>query len=79
MLLLDAGADVNALDHQDLTPLHQALVHGNKDAAELLLSYGASVHNAEGVKDVLSALELASHIHVCHRVVQQALGRQPSQ
>ena len=74
MLLLDAGTDVNSTDHQSMTPLHQAIIHGNKDAAELLLCYGASVYNAEGVTNTLSALELADHVHVCHHVITSAEG-----
>ena len=50
MLLLDGSALVNATDHQGLTPLHQAIIHGNRDACELLLCYGASIHGGEGVK-----------------------------
>ena len=74
MLLLDAGAAVNSLDHQHLTPMHQAVIHGNRDAVELLLCYGASVHNSEGITDTISAVELATHVHVCHEVVKEALG-----
>jgi hypothetical protein len=75
LLLLDSGVCVNARDHENLTPLHQAVIHSNKHAAELLLCYGASVHNDCSVKDgTLSALELASRVHVCHEVVQKAMG-----
>jgi len=74
LLLLDSGASVNALDHQNLTPLHQAVIHSNKPAAELLLCYGASVHNHATVTDTLSVLELAGHVHVCHRVIADAEG-----
>ena len=51
MLLLDGSVLINATDHQGLTPLHQAIIHGNRDACELLLCYGASIHGGEGVKD----------------------------
>lgn len=73
MALLDSSADVNAGDHQGLTPLHQAIIYGKRDAAELLLCYGASVHGVEGVKN-RSPLELAQHVHVCRDVVDSALG-----
>lgn len=74
LLLLDSGASVNARDHQNLTPLHQAVIHSNKPAAELLLCYGASVYNHGSVLDTLSVLALASHVHVCHDVIQKAAG-----
>lgn len=75
LLLLDSGACVNATDHQNLTPLHQAVIHSNKHAAELLLCYGGSVHNRPSVTDTLSVLELAGHVHVCHKVILEAAGR----
>ena len=84
MLLLDSSALVNVTDHQGLTPLHQAIIHGNREACELLLCYGASIHGGEGVKEetfgvkgvnsTRSPLELASHVHVCHSTVESALG-----
>ena len=77
MLLLDANAGVNALDNEDLTPLHQALIHGNRDATELLLCYGAHIFNDENVtSDTRSPLELASHVHVCHPIVEQSKGEE---
>ena len=75
LLLLDSGACVNARDHQNLTPLHQAVIHANKHAAELLLCYGASVHNHPTVTDTLSVLDLAGHVHVCHKVISDATGK----
>lgn len=74
LLLLDSGVSVNARDHQNLTPLHQAVMHSNKHASELLLCYGASVHNHPSVTDTLSVLALASHVHVCHQVIHEAVG-----
>lgn len=74
MMLLDAGADVNCLDHQNLTPLHQAVIHGNRDAAELLLCYGANIYNAEGITDTMSAAELVDHVPVCQMLFSNAMG-----
>ena len=84
MLLLDGSALVNAADHQGLTPLHQAIIHGNRDACELLLCYGASIHSGdgvnggvdgvEGVNTTRSPLVLASHVHVCCDVIHNQLG-----
>lgn len=58
--LLDAGADVNAKNPQDITPLHLAAWAGNREIVELLVSRGADVrlrnHRGEG----LSALDIAA-------------------
>jgi cytohesin len=40
-MLLSSGADINARDEQQQTPLHWAAQEGNKDAAELLVQNGA--------------------------------------
>lgn len=75
LLLLDSGVAVNARDHQNLTPLHQAVIHSNKRAAELLLCYGASVYNHHSVVGgTRSPITLANHVHVCHEVLQKAVG-----
>ena len=87
MLLLDASADVNTTNHQGLTPLHQAIIYGKRDAAELLLCYGASVHGGRRWKEEggrkgeerwegRSPLELASYVHICHPVVERCLGEE---
>src|SRR6266850_378053 len=48
--LLEHGAEVDALDSDNLTPLHVAAHHGSVKAAQLLLEHGASLHlqNNEG-------------------------------
>jgi uncharacterized protein len=49
-LLLEHGANVNALDHQQQTPLMYAIICEYKSIVELLLAYQADVHivNNEG-------------------------------
>ena len=42
-LLLERGADPNALSKDDLTPLHLASRHGKTEIARLLVEYGAIV------------------------------------
>jgi len=42
-LLIAKGANVNAKDNFDWTPLHSA-VYGNKDIVELLITEGANVN-----------------------------------
>ena len=44
---LAAGADVNAKDEHDWTPLHNAVFWGHKEIAELLITAGADVNAAE--------------------------------
>jgi ankyrin repeat protein len=43
-LLLSAGANVNAADRVNGTPLHGAVCSGHSDAAALLISAGADIH-----------------------------------
>lgn len=45
--LLAAGADVNAADHNDCTPLHYAAIYDHEDVATILVAHGADV-NAKG-------------------------------
>ena len=40
-LLLDRGAELNAVDQDGWTPLHGATLHGHKDVVQLLLERGA--------------------------------------
>ena len=40
-MLLNYGADINALDDRKRTPLHLAAVQGNLKAAKMLLKHGA--------------------------------------
>ena len=38
---MDCGADLNALDNTNSTPLHLASTHGTPDVARLLIERGA--------------------------------------
>jgi ankyrin repeat protein len=59
-LLLENGADVNALGgYPLLAPLLAAMSHSHDNIALLLLSYGANV-NTQG-KDGSTTLAIASH------------------
>ena len=61
-LLLKFGADVDAPDHDTMTPLHlvsQALSCGGSKTAQLLLEHGASVHVRN--KNGQTPLHVASH------------------
>ena len=57
-LLLDAGADVNAVDNDAQTPLHVAAHFGSSDTSRVLLQRGASV-DAAGRDGKRTALYLA--------------------
>ena len=45
-LLLSHGADVNAKDQYEATPLHEAVYSGRTEIAELLIELGADVNAA---------------------------------
>jgi len=57
-LLLEKGADVNAIDRTIRTPLHWASQNGHLETAQLLLEKGANVNTAD--KAGLTPLHLAS-------------------
>jgi ankyrin repeat protein len=56
-LLLDAGADVNARQHNGWTALQAAAQHGNADLVALLLARGADP--AQAMDEGKSALDIA--------------------
>ena len=60
-LLLQYGADPNAANLRQWTPLHAAAWNGNREAYQLLLEAGADIHAlAEGDTTVLMAASYAS-------------------
>ncbi|OQA06172.1 MAG: Phosphocholine transferase AnkX [bacterium ADurb.Bin374] len=58
--LLNAGADVNARNPQDITPLHLAAWDGNADIVSLLLEHGADIDRRNHRNEGMSALDLAA-------------------
>ncbi len=58
-LLIDKGADVNAIAASGLTPLYLATLNGNKDLVELLITKGADV-NTHDKKYRITPLHLAA-------------------
>jgi hypothetical protein len=64
-LLLDHGADANAVDSNHVTPIHLASQHGHLEIVKLLLLRGAN-HDSRD-KDAQTALHLASEWYaLCH-------------
>ena len=51
MALVDRGADVDAEDDNQRTPLHEACINGYSELALALISRGANVHATEGAVD----------------------------
>ena len=47
--MLASGFDPNVKDHDGVTALHRAAMSGSLDAARLLLAYGASVNEPDGM------------------------------
>ncbi|MBA8758695.1 hypothetical protein HCR18_06845 [Wolbachia pipientis] len=60
--LISEGADVNAVDAHNNTPLHWATVYDNKQVVEALLDKGANV-NAEGSNEQTPLHIAATHGH----------------
>ncbi|HQG27667.1 MAG TPA: ankyrin repeat domain-containing protein, partial [Candidatus Ozemobacteraceae bacterium] len=58
--LLNAGADVNARNPQDITPLHLAAWDGNAEIVSLLLERGADVNRRNHRNEGMSALDIAA-------------------
>lgn len=56
-LLLDAGANVNAIDNKGNAPLHEAVINRQALAARLLIEHGADVRLRN--KAGLTALDIA--------------------
>lgn len=61
-MLLEAGADVNAIQQDGFRALHTAAQHGNPDMCELLLAYGADRH-AQTSQGLTACDIAAAHQH----------------
>jgi len=62
---IERGADVNFIDKEGGTPLHTAVLHGDKRLIRFLLSRGADANHSTHVQflsETLSPLMLAQHI-----------------
>lgn len=46
-MLIDAGVNVNCPNHDGITPLHAAVLHGKDNLVNLLLSRGANVNSRD--------------------------------
>lgn len=59
-LLLERGANVNAVDRWEWTPLHESCTRGKLDVAALLIRRGADVNRKNG--EGKSPLDLCSEV-----------------
>lgn len=75
-VLADAGADVNAVDYLENTPLHIAAERGMADAVDILLDHGAyaDLSNIMGTTPIMSA---AHHGHTAIAEQLAAAGANP--
>lgn len=71
-MLLDAGAQVDAVDDEGYTPLAWACAHGNIGAARLLLSHRASVAGAGTVPPLCAAASASDDLPVLVEVLLRA-------
>ena len=68
VLLIESGADINAVNKYDFTPLHEAARSGDIEVAEILIRAGADI-NAKCVRRSLTPLHTAAYSGNC-RVVK---------
>ena len=70
-LLLAAGADPNARDNWNYTPLHEAAIKGKTDVCVILLQHGAdpTVRNSES-KTPLNVTDLANKSVITGKTMQ---------
>jgi ankyrin repeat protein len=74
-VLLDAGANINSANRTGFTPLHHAGEAGSKEAATLLVTYGANLplRNLHGQTPEQTA-EATHHPEVAEILHQAATG-----
>ncbi|XP_065841159.1 serine/threonine-protein kinase TNNI3K-like isoform X2 [Oscarella lobularis] len=66
-LLFLAGADIEALDGERMTPFHKAVQKGNREMMEALIANGCNIH-AKGAFG--EALAYASHLEIIKRLIE---------
>ena len=57
-MLINSGADIHSVGHDNYTALHEAITHNNKELFDFLLDHGADIHTK--TKHTLSSLHLAA-------------------
>jgi hypothetical protein len=76
-LLIDAGADVNAVDNNNETPLYHAVYSSDRDMAEILLANGANIDTVSTVYGftVLTMATRPGPVHPCLQPIQEEIQR----
>lgn len=75
-MLLENGADPNATDKLDSTPLHRASAKGNHRLIQLLLKQSAStnIQDSQGNTALYAAISICFMLHGCthkHTIVMR--------
>jgi len=80
-ILYDKGADINALDHKQNTPLHDAATtsHNNKEMVNFLVDKGANIEarNTEGQKplDIAKLVKIGTAIKSFETMIERRVKR----
>jgi ankyrin repeat protein len=69
-ILLDHGADINALDAHHKTPLYRAVENGRLDLVRLLLGHGADVHIRGGHQTPFRVAESREHREIARLLLE---------
>ena len=76
VLLVNAGADVNAVDSSGWTPLHCAMTHGHvKTASQLVVNFGAELEVEDRIGNTAEAYTTAESWQALKTEVEKKRGQ----